>query len=211
MEKARLLLIVLTVVGACGFGGIFGKKEPSAAAQAAPAPAKEKADLKVDRKAMKLAAIAGTDDSGKGAATARPEKKYKMPAGQPPSMYVNGELPREISLYQMKLLKAHCPVGDAAEKATFECKSFELNKQLKSVSNDSEKEALMSRKKLLYDDEGRKSEAQKKASKSASNALFTRAFTKYCGAAGRSEDPMCTNAAMKKLYGAQGGSGAGEL
>ena len=126
-------------------------------------------------------------------------------------MYVNGELPREISLYQMKLLKAHCPVGDAAEKATFECKSFELNNQLKSVSNDSEKEALMSRKKLLYDDEGRKSEAQKKASKSASNALFTRAFTKYCGAAGRSEDPMCTNAAMKKLYGAQGGSGAGEL
>ena len=207
----RLLVIVLTVVGACGFGGIFGKKEPSAAAQAAPAPAKEKADLKVDRKAMKLAAIAGTDDSGKGAATARPEKKYKMPAGQPPSMYVNGELPREIYLYQMKLLKAHCPVADAAEKATLECKSFELNKQLKSASNDSEKEALVSRKQLLYDDEGRKSEAQKKASKSASQALFTKAFTKYCGVAGKAEDHMCNNAAMKKLYGAQGGSGAGEL
>ena len=96
--------------------------------------------------------------------------------------------------------QAHCPTATPEDKATLACKSFVLSKQMKTAPED-KKKMLTDAKLKLFQDEGRKSEADKKTATRAAKAFYQKAFAKYCIGPKIQNDALCKNTLMRKMYG----------
>ena len=125
-------------------------------------------------------------------AGAKAEKAGAAPGSVPAAHYME---------FRQKLQASYCPKADAADKATLACKSFSLTKQIKAATSEEEKKKLTERKTKMYQDEGRKNDAEKKTATQAAKALYTKAYAKYCVESKVQTDEVCTNSIMKKMYG----------
>jgi len=143
--------------------------------------------------------LAQSSDSASGATGAAPKPKTES--------QINWKHGAKViyHLNRMKFLTAYCPYdASQEEKQSLPCKFYELHKDF-SKAKPEEKIELVARRSTMFDQFESRSDAAKKEEKERDNALYAKAYAKYC-TDDHITQPVCTSESNKKLYGTRSAS-----